>query len=185
MFRAKIQSWFADKDGAPALIRRLLFEQAAHQRKRYAQAFALMTVGALATGLGAYLVGDVINQAYVHHNLPGIVTLGIGTAVIFMIKASATYLSAVKLSQIANSIIASNQGRIFPALIPQTPAYFADRPPSEFWARLTPGAAAASQAINLVIGPIGRDLLSLIALTPVMVVQGRVMSFISFFIAPP
>ena len=185
MFRAKIQSWFADENGAPALIRRLLFEQAARQRKRYAQAFALMAVGALATGAGAYLVGDVINQAYVHHNLPGIVTLGLVTAVIFMIKAIATYLSAVKLSQIANSIIANNQRRIFTALIHQNLAYFANRHSSEFLARLTTGAAAASQALNLVIGAIGRDLLSLIALVIVMVVQEPVMSFITFFIVPP
>ena len=185
MFRAKIQSWFADGNSAPALIRRLLFEQAARQRKRYAQAFALMAVGALATGLGAYLIGDVINQAYVHHNLPGIVTLGIVTAVIFMVKAMATYLSAVKLSQIANSIIANNQRRIFTALIHQNLAYFADRHSSEFLARLTTGAAAASQALNLVIGAVGRDLLSLIALVTVMVVQDPVMSFITFFIVPP
>ena len=50
------------RDSAPALIRRLLFEQAAGQSKRYALAFALMGVAALATGLGAYLIGDVINR---------------------------------------------------------------------------------------------------------------------------
>src|SRR5262245_49083416 len=102
MFRSKVKSWFADGNGAPALIRRLFFEQAAKQRKRYAQAFALMALGALATGLGAYLIGNIVNEAHVHRNLLGIITLSIVIGVIFLVKAMATYLSAVKLSQIAN-----------------------------------------------------------------------------------
>jgi ATP-binding cassette subfamily B protein len=162
-----------------------LLEQAAGQSRRYAHALVFMVIGALATGLGAYLVGDVINQAYVHHNLPGIVILGIVTAVIFMVKAMATYFAAVKLSKIANSIIANNQRRIFSALIHQNLAYFANRHSSDFLARLTTGATAASQALNLIIGAVGRDLLSLIALVTVMVVQDPVMSFFSFVVVPP
>src|ERR1700736_2565118 len=48
------------------------------------------------------LIGDVINQAYVHKNLPGIIMLALVTAVIFMIKGMATYGQAVALARIGN-----------------------------------------------------------------------------------
>jgi ATP-binding cassette, subfamily B, bacterial MsbA len=185
MLGSRLQSMFADPTGAPALIRRLLFEQALGQWKGYAAAFCLMALAAAATALTAYLIGDVINQAYVHHNLPGIFILGIITAVIFMIKACATYLAAVRMSRIANRIIADNQRRMFESLIHQNLAFFANRHSAEFLARLTTGATAASQTLNLFIAAIGRDLLSLLGLVTVMVVQDPVMSLFSFVVVPP
>ncbi len=59
-----------------ALIRRLLTEQGFVHWRKYAVAFVLMALSAGCTAMSAYLIGDVINQAYVNHNLPGIVILG-------------------------------------------------------------------------------------------------------------
>ena len=78
-----------------------------------------------------------------------------------------------------------NQRRMFDALINQNVAFFSERHSSEFMARLTTGAAAASQVINLLVTAIGRDLLSLIGLVAVMVLQDPIMSFFSFIVAPP
>src|SRR5215212_1410732 len=185
MFRSKYQAMLADPNSAGSLIRRLLFEQAWAQWPRYSQAFGLMGIAALCTALGAYLLGDVINQAYVHRNLTGIVVLGIVTAVIFFLKAMATYFGALKLAKIGNRIIADNQRRMFEKLIQQNLRFFADRHSSEFMARLTVGAAAASQTLNLLIGAIGRDALTLIGLVTVMVIQDPVMSAFSFLVVPP
>ena len=185
MFGSKFKSALADRDSATALIHRLLTEQALGQWKRYALAFCLMAVAAAATALGAYLVGDLINQAYVHHSLQGIVAIGFITAVIFMVKALATYGHSVMLSRIGNSIIAGNQRRMFEALIRQNIGFFSERHSSEFLARLTVGAAAASQVLNLLVGAVGRDLLSLIALATVMIVQDPIMSAFSFLVVPP
>ena len=185
MFGSKFKSALADRDSATALIHRLLTEQALGQWKRYALAFCLMAVAAAATALGAYLVGDLINQAYVHHSLQGIVAIGFITAVIFMVKALATYGHSVMLSRIGNSIIAGNQRRMFEALIRQNIGFFSERHSSEFLARLTTGAAAASQVLNLLVGAVGRDLLSLIALATVMIVQDPIMSAFSFLVVPP
>lgn len=177
--------FFADPQGAAVLVRRLVTEQAAGQWRRYLLAFGLMIVAAAATSLGAYLIGDVINQAYVKRNLPGIIVLALVTAAIFMIKGMATYGQAVTLARIGNRIIAENQQRVFARLLQHNISFFSDRHSSEFIARLTTGAAAASQVLNLLITAIGRDLLSLIGLATVMAVQDPVMSLFSVVVVPP
>lgn len=68
------------------LIRRLLTEQGLVHWRRYIVAFALMAIAAGCTALSAYLIGDVINQAYVNRNLRGIITLGFITVALFAIK---------------------------------------------------------------------------------------------------
>ena len=185
MLKSYFQRLFADPNSTASLVRRLLTEQAAGQWRRYALAFGLMGIAAASTALGAYLIGDVINQAYVHKNLPGIIILALVTAVIFMIKAMATYGQALTLARIGNRIVADNQRRMFARLLQHNIGFFADRHSSEFMARLTTGAAAASQVLNLLITSIGRDLLSLIGLATVMAVQDPVMSLLSVIVVPP
>jgi subfamily B ATP-binding cassette protein MsbA len=185
MLKSYFQGLFADPNGTAALVRRLLVEQAAGQWRRYALAFALMGIAAASTALGAYLVGDVINQAYVHKNLPGIIVLALVTAVIFMIKGMATYGQAVMLARIGNRIIADNQQRMFAKLLEHNVGFFADRHSSEFMARLTTGAAAAGQVLNLLITSFGRDLLSLVGLVAVMALQDPVLSMLSITVVPP
>src|SRR6185437_8727872 len=68
---------------ASTLIRRLLTEQGLVHWKKYAVAFVLMAIAAGCTAFSAYLIGDVINQAYVNHNLAGIITLGFITVLLF------------------------------------------------------------------------------------------------------
>src|SRR3984893_1902448 len=168
-----------------ALVRRLLVDEALGYWPRYAIAFVLMGIAAAATALTAYLLGTMTNEAYVNRNFHGIVVIGVIAAAIFAVKGFATYGSAVTLSSIGNSIIAGNQRRLFNKLLQQNIGFFADRHSSEFIARLTTGAAAVSQVINLLITAIGRDLMTLIGLCIVMVVQDPVMSLAGFIVAPP
>jgi ATP-binding cassette, subfamily B, bacterial MsbA len=170
---------------ALALIRRLLTEQGVVHWRKYAVAFVLMAIAAGCTAASAYLIGDVINQAYINRSLPGIITLGVVTVVLFAVKGLATYGHSVMLSRIGNRIVADNQRSVFAKLLNEGLSFFSDRHSTEFVARLSTGAAAATQVINLLITSVGRDLLSLVGLIAVMVVQDPLMSFISFVVVPP
>ena len=185
MLKSYFQALLADPGGAPFLIHRLLLEQAAGQWRRYALAFAMMMVAAASTALGAYLIGDVINQAYVHKNLPGIIILALVTATLFTIKGLATYGQALMLARIGNRIIAENQRRTFARLLQHDIRFFGEHHSSEFIARLNTGAGAATQVLNLLITSIGRDLLSLIGLATVMAVQDPIMSLFTIIVMPP
>src|SRR4051812_50186080 len=83
---SKLKSKWADPNSVRSLVRRLLLEQALGQWRRYAAAFTLMAVAAGATALSAYLIGNVINAAYVDKNLPGIIVLALVTAGVVFVE---------------------------------------------------------------------------------------------------
>lgn len=174
-----------ERYSALPLVRRLLTEQGLVHWRKYAIAFTLMAVAAGCTAFSAYLIGDVINQAYVNRSLLGIIVIGAITVVLFSVKGLATYGHSVMLSRIGNRIVADNQRAVFSKLLNEGLGFFSDRHSTEFIARLSTGAAAATQVINLLITSVGRDLLSLIGLVTVMVVQDPLLSFFSFVVAPP
>ena len=170
---------------AAALIRRLIMEQGATYWRRYLLAFVLMGVSAAATAGSAYLLGQVINKAYVDKDVRGIAILSGVTVLIFMLKGATTYGQTVILSKISNAILANNQRRLFAKLMNESVAFFSERHSSEFLARLTSGANSVTQVLNLLINALGRDLLLLIGLVAVMLMQDPVMALLGFLVAPP
>jgi ABC-type multidrug transport system fused ATPase/permease subunit len=174
-----------DPYGAAILIRRLVMEQGAVYWRRYLLAFALMAVSAATTAGSAYLLGQVINQAYVDKNVRGIAILSGITVLIFIIKGAATYGHQVILSQISNAILANNQRQLFSKLMSESIAFFSERHSSEFLARLTAGANSVTQVLSLLINAVGRDVLSLVGLVAVMLMQDPYMALLGFAVAPP
>ncbi len=174
-----------DPYGAAILIRRLIMEQGAAYWRRYLTAFALMGISAGATALSAYVLGQVINKAYVDKDVHGIALLSGITVLIFIVKGAATYGHQVILSKISNAILANNQRRLFAKLMNESVAFFSERHSSEFLARLTSGAYSVTQVLSLLINALGRDLLLLIGLVAVMLMQDPYMALLGFAVAPP
>src|ERR1700759_1964584 len=174
-----------DPYGAAILIRRLITEQGAAYWRRYLLAFVLMGVSAGATAASAYVLGQVINKAYVDKDVRGIAILSGVTVLIFILKGAATYGHQVILSKISNAILANNQRRLFAKLMNESVAFFSERHSSEFLARLTSGAFSVTQVLSLLTNAVGRDLLSLIALVTVMLMQGPFLALPGFGVAPP
>jgi ATP-binding cassette subfamily B protein len=174
-----------DPYGAAILIRRLITEQGAAYWRRYLAAFVLMGVSAGATAGSAWILGQVINKAYVEKDVPGIALLSGVTVLIFILKGAATYGHQVILSKISNAILANNQRRLFAKLMNESVAFFSERHSSEFLARLTSGAYSVTQVLNLLINALGRDLLLLIGLVAVMLMQDPYMALLGFLVAPP
>jgi ATP-binding cassette subfamily B protein len=172
-------------DSAMALVSRLVREQGVKYWKRYVVAFVLMGLSAGATALSAYLLGQVINKAYVDRDVDAIAWLCLVTIVLFTAKGAATYGQAVILNRIANAILADNQRRLFAKLMNESIGFFSARHSSEFLARMSAGAGAVAQVLNSIVNAAGRDLLALIGLVAVMVTQDPVMSLFGLAIAPP
>src|SRR6202166_2649216 len=174
-----------DPYGAAILIRRLIMEQGAAYWRRYLLAFTLRAVAAATTAGSAYLLGQVINQAYVDKNVRGIAILSGITVIIFILKGAATYGHQVILSKISTAILANNQRALFAKLMSESVGFFSERHSSEFLARLTAGANSVTQVLNLLINALGRDFLLLIGLVAVMLMQDPYMTLLGFGVAPP
>jgi ATP-binding cassette subfamily B protein len=174
-----------DPYGAAILIRRLVMEQGVVYWRRYLLAFALMGLAAAATAGSAYILGQVINQAYVDKNVMGIALLSGVTVILLFIKGVATYGHSVILSKIGNAILANNQRRLFAKLMNESIGFYSQRHSSEFLARLTSGARSITEVMELLINAVGRDVLLLIALVGVMVAQDPILSLIGLLVVPP
>jgi subfamily B ATP-binding cassette protein MsbA len=167
------------------LVRRLLLEHGKAHWRLYAVAFALMGIAAACTALVAYLMRDFVNFAYLSRDFKGITAISVVFLAVFTLRGFALYGQAVLMSRIGNRISAGNQKRLFEKLLNENLSYFTDRHSSEFMARLNAGAAAANQALNLVITSVGRDLLTLIGLIIVMIVQDPLLFFVTLVVFPP
>jgi len=185
MFKARLRSAFSDPESSMGLIWRLFSEYALSRWRLYAVAFFLMAIAAGATALTAYLVGTVINQAYVNRDFAGVTKIGLLVMFVFTLRGAAVYGHSVIVSRIGNSIAAENQRRLFDSLQQQDLAYFAQRHSSEVIARLTAGVTSANLIISLVVNALGRDLLTLIGLLCVMIYQDPLLSLVSFIVVPP
>lgn len=182
---AKFTRFRTSDDGTVNIVKRLLTEFGVSHWTGYATAMALMATAAACTALSAYLIGKMVNEAYVNRSLPGIVILGIVTVILFTTKGLSTYGSAIILSKISNRIVAENQRRIFNKLLEESLGFFSTRHSSEFVARVSGCASSASSVLNMVIMACGRDLLVLIGLICVMVFQDPLMSIVGILIMPP
>src|SRR3954469_3147732 len=174
-----------DPYGAAILIRRLITEQGATYWRRYVLAFVLMAVSAAATAGSAWILGQVINKAYVDKDVRGIALLSSVTIMIFIVKGAATYGHQVILSKISNAILANNQRRLFAKLMNESVGFFSERHSSEFLARLTSGAHSVAQVLSLLVNALGRDVLLLFGLVTVMLLQDPYMAMLGFLVAPP
>ncbi|NOJ50734.1 ABC transporter ATP-binding protein [Bradyrhizobium archetypum] len=174
-----------DPYGAAILIRRLVMEQGIVYWRRYLLAFALMGLAAGATAGSAYILGQVINQAYVDKNVLGIALLSGVTVILLFVKGVATYGHSVILSKIGNAILANNQRRLFAKLMNESIGFYSERHSSEFLARLTSGARSITEVMELLINAVGRDVLLLISLVAVMVAQDPILSLIGLLVVPP
>jgi ATP-binding cassette subfamily B protein len=174
-----------DPYGAAILIRRLIAEQGLAYWRRYLRAFVLMAISAGATAGAAYILGQVINQAYIDKDIAGIARLSGVTVLLLFVKGVATYGHSVVLAKISNAILANNQRQLFAKLMSESIGFFSERHSSEFLARLTAGAKSITDVLNMLINAIGRDLMMLIAMVCVMVFQDPVLSFIGLVVVPP
>src|ERR1700752_3791544 len=174
-----------DPYGAAVLIRRLVMEQGIVYWRRYLTAFALMAAAAGATATATYVLGQVINQAYVDKNVAGIAMLSGVTVLLLFVKGVSTYGHMVILTKISNAILANNQRQLFAKLMNESIGFFSTRHSSEFLARLTAGAKSITDVLNMLVNAIGRDLLMLISLLGVMIWQDPLMSLLGLVAVPP
>lgn len=165
-------------------IGRLLLTDGRRHWKGYAISFFFMGIMAATTSGLAYLMGDVINRIFVEQNSSAIWILSAAVLALSIVKGFATYGQAVALAKVGNRIIADNQKRVLDRLFSQDVRYFSGSHTAEIMLRFNAGAQGARNVLNLLITSLGRDLLSVIGLTAVMIIQDPFMAVIGLVVMP-
>ena len=171
-------------DSNVRLIGRLLSDQGSRHWRGYAFAIAMTFVMAGTTGVSAWLMRDVINRIFVAKNLESVWFIGGAIAAIYTVKGLATYAETSVLARVANAIIADVQRRIFRKMLAMSVGFYNVRHSTEFVARQAFISQAASGTLNLLINVFARDVLTLVALTFVMLRQDAVMSVMALAVTP-
>lgn len=173
-----------DKPSSFALVKRLFDENVREHILGYVMAFLCMGIVAATTGASAWIMKDIINRIFVQKEEKMVWIIAGIVVAIFAVKGIATYFQQVLLSRIGNNIIASLQRRIYDRVLSQSLDFYQRHPMSDLATRMSHNAGAARAVIDLIISSIGRDVLSVVALTSVMVIQDPLMSVMVLFLMP-
>ncbi|WP_374114569.1 ABC transporter ATP-binding protein [Ancylobacter mangrovi] len=165
-------------------IHRLFLNDGRRHWKGYAISFVFMGIMAGSTSGLAYLMGDVINRIFVEQSTAAIWILSAAVLALSVIKGFSSYGQAVTLARVGNRIVADNQKRVLDRLLTQDVRYFSANHTAEIMIRFNAGAQGARNVLNLIITSLGRDLLSVVGLTAVMIVQDPFMALIGLIVMP-
>ena len=166
------------------LIGRLLADEGMKHWKGYVFAIAMTVLIAVTTSLSAWVMKEVINDVFVGKKQNAVWIIGGAVALIYIVKGFSTYGQTTALARVANSIVADIQTRIFDKMLDLSVAYYGVRHSTEFIARQAFISQSASNALNLLINVLARDLLTLIGLGFVMLRQDLLMSVLALLMAP-
>jgi len=165
-------------------IYRLFMMDGRRHWKGYAISFVFMGIMAASTSGLAYLMGDVINRIFVEQSSSAIWILSAAVLSLSIIKGFSSYGQAVTLAKVGNRIVADNQKRVLDRLLTQDVRFFSGNHTAELMLRFNAGAQGARNVLNLIITSLGRDLLSVIGLTLVMIIQDPFMALIGLIVMP-
>src|SRR5258708_6300273 len=166
------------------LIWRLFAENFWRHWQRYALAFVLMGVAAIATALSATIIKYVIDEIFVARNLGMLLPLSLGIMALSLAKGFASYFQEVVLGRLGNRIVAENQRRVYDHLLKFGVSHFTTHPSSSLIMIVSGGANAVREILNMVVLSVGRDFLTLFALLTVMVLQAPFLSIVALVVAP-
>ncbi|NIJ41443.1 ABC-type multidrug transport system fused ATPase/permease subunit/GT2 family glycosyltransferase [Parvibaculum indicum] len=183
------KAWIAHKlfgrpESSLSLIKRLFAENVRNHIPAYAVAFILMGLVAATTGASAWIMKDVINRIFVHKEEAMVWIIAGAVIAIYTIKGVSTYGQQLLLQRIGNNIVATLQKRVFAHLLRQPLSFYDTQAIGDLTTVLSYHAQGARTVIDLVVQSLGRDVLSVIALTTVMVLQDPLMSVVMLIIMP-
>lgn len=171
-------------DSTLAVVARLVKDRWRDYSGRYAIAFVFMGFVAGTTALSAWIMKDVINLIFVERNQTALMWVPLAIIAIFVGKGLATYFQEVMLSRIGNGIVADTQRALYQHLLKMDTSFYHGHPSGDLTTRITYGAHAARDMLNLVAVSLGRDLMTLISLVVVMISMNPVLAGIALLVGP-
>ncbi|MGQ0457928.1 MAG: ABC transporter ATP-binding protein [Hyphomicrobium sp.] len=167
-----------------AILRRLIVEHGRSHAAGYAMALAFMAIVAGCTSLSAWIMKDLVNTAFVDRDRSAMLYFPALISGLFLAKGVFSYLQEITVARIGGRIVSEVQERLYDHLLRMDIAFFHSRSSSDLVMRMTGGAQAARDMINLAAVSLGRDVLTVLGLCGVMLFQDPVLFAIVLTTAP-
>ncbi len=174
----------APKGSTFRIIRRVIVEYGRPHIRSYLIVFIFMAIVAGCTSLSALLMKNIINTTVTSEASFSPLYYPLLISGLFIIKGLFSYLQEVWATKIGASIVADIQRKLYDHLLRMDVAFFHGRSSSELITRMSNGANAVRDAINLTIVRLGRDLLTVLGLSAVMISQQPILFLIVLTTAP-
>jgi subfamily B ATP-binding cassette protein MsbA len=178
-----IKKWFLGNHD-DNILWRLMRDNLRPQAFNYGIAMVAMVVIAVTTSATAWIMKDIIDSMVASGDRMRVYLVAASVAAIFTVKGIASYCQVVFLSRAGNSIIATQQRKIYDRILRHGVAFFKGQGSSDLLMRVTVSAQSARTVIDIIVVSFVRDLLTLIGLVAVMFYQQPVLSLASLTFGP-
>lgn len=174
-----------DADTMTGMLKRIVAENARDYVGTYIFAAACLIVVALTTAFTAWIMEDVINEAFAKQRAEVVWAICGSILAAFVLRGAAAYGQAVLLAKVGNNIVARYQRRLFDHLMELSVGFFNDMRSAQIAAQINQNVTGIRDVLNLVITSLARDLLTLVALIGVMLSKDPLLTLVVFAVAPP
>ena len=166
------------------LLRRLLGENLRKHWRLYGLGMGAMVIAAVTTAGTAWMVQyviDVMAQPDVGYTAAQV---ALGVLLLFTVRGLASYVQVVTMTRAGTAVVADQQSRVYETILHQGVSFFSAWGSSSLLVRVTNGANAARNVIDILVTTFVRDLLTVVALLVVMVVQQPVLTLAALVVGP-
>ena len=167
-----------------SIVRRVMIEHGRPHIRSYLIVIIFMAIVAGCTSLSALLMKNIVNTSVTSEASFSPLYYPLLISGLFITKGLFSYLQEVWATKIGASIVADIQRKLYDHLLRMDVAFFHRRSSSELITRMSNGANAVRDAINLTIVRLGRDLLTVLGLSAVMISQQPILFLIVLATAP-
>ncbi len=165
-------------------IGRLVVESLRKQGWMYGIAMGAMVVVAATTAGTAWMMENIVDAMTTPEMRSQAHWIALVVVGLFGAKAFASYIQSIFLARAGNRIIAVQQERLYNRLLQRGIGYFAEIESSNLLMRVTAGAGAARNLVNIIVTSFVRDALTLVGLIIVMIYQQPLLSVLFFVVGP-
>lgn len=176
--RQRWNAWRATEVG------RLVAESFRLQGHLYAIAIIAMIFVAVTSAGTAWIMEKIIDSLNNPENRSGVYYVAGGVLSLFFAKSVASYIQSLFMAKAGNRVVAMQQERVYKKILGYDVSFFTGVESSDILMRVTHGATAARQMIDLLMTSYIRDALTLVGLVAVMVYQQPFLSMVCLIIGP-
>lgn len=153
-------------------------------RRDYVIAIICLLIIAATTAFSAWIIGPVVKDVFYGNNLRQAFVLASLILGIFLLRGVVTYIQAVILNKIGNSMVARYQRRLFDHLLQLNVGFFGQTHSVELISRLSQNIVLIRDLLNTLLLTYVRDIITLVGLISVMIYRDPIMTAATFTIGP-